>query len=114
MVWPRRNVATLVKVPSGRAGRKSHALDVKQAVAVIRQTVGHWMHPNIVVSLVTGLRTEEVRALQWDRVHLDASPPHVEVWRSARFGGDTKTGKSRRALVLPRLAVDALKQQREW
>jgi hypothetical protein len=32
----------------------------------------------------------------------------IYVWRAQRHGGDTKTGKSRRALALPRRCVDAL------
>lgn len=39
-------------------------------------------------------------------------PPHVEVWRSDRAGGDTKTPKSRRTLQLPAPAVDALKTRK--
>ena len=109
-----RNVATLVSVPDGRAGRPSKSLTLEQAKAVLEHTGEHKMHPYIVVSLTTGLRTEEVRALTWDRVHLDATPPHVEVWRSARFGGDTKTAKSRRTLALPAVAVSVLRTQRGW
>jgi len=109
-----RNVVALVKVPNGRPGRPSKSLTVEQAKAVLENTRGHWMHPYIVVSLTTGLRTEEVRALTWDRVHLDTTPPHVEVWRSARFGGDTKTAKSRRTLALPAVAVAALRTQQGW
>jgi integrase len=32
------------------------------------------MHAYIVVSLLTGARTEEMRALSWDRVDLDGAP----------------------------------------
>jgi len=39
-------------------------------------------------------------------------PPHVEVWRSVRLSGDTKTKKSRRTLALPARCVEALKKQR--
>jgi hypothetical protein len=55
-----------------------------------------------VLSLLTGVRTEEARALTWDRLHLEPVgdvPPHVEVWRSVRKGGDTKTRKGRRTLA---------------
>jgi hypothetical protein len=51
--------------------------------------------------MLTGARTEELRALRWEHVHadpLDTVPPHIEVWRSVRFDGDTKTKKSRRSL----------------
>lgn len=75
-------------------------------------TRGHRMHCSIVLSLLTGIRTEEVRALRRDRVHLNASPPHIEVWRSVRATGDTKTEKSRRTLALPTLVVQRLLEHR--
>ena len=34
------------------------------------------------------------------------------VWPSQRFGGDTRTGKSRRTLALPQRCVAALREQR--
>ena len=71
------------------------------------------------VSLLTGARTEELRALRWEHVHLDGNPearppipPRIEVWRSVRQGGDTKTRKSRRTLALPARCVEALRKQR--
>jgi integrase len=54
------------------------------------------LHAYIVVSLLTGARTEELRALTWSYVDLDSDPPFIMVWRSVRAGGDTKTRKSRR------------------
>jgi integrase len=114
-----RNVVELVQAPRGKGGRGSRSLTLDQATDVLNLTKGHWMYPYIVVSLATGLRTEEVRALAWDRVDLDGDekrgrPPSVEVWRSVRKGGDTKTKKSRRTLGLPDLAVAALWRQRYW
>jgi integrase len=37
----------------------------------------------------------------------------IFVWRSQRHGGDTKTGKSRRTLALPRRCVGALQEHRK-
>ncbi|GAA2018267.1 site-specific integrase [Terrabacter terrae] len=115
----KRNVVLLCSVPTGRPGRPSKSLTTEQARDVLTKTAGDWMHNYIVVSLLTGARTEELRALRWQHVHLDgipsSSPPvpaYVEVWRSVRSGGDTKTRKSRRTLALPTRAVDALRRQR--
>jgi len=38
------------------------------------------LHHYIVQSLLTGARTEELRAFEWQHVHLDTPPliPHVE------------------------------------
>jgi integrase len=73
-----------------------------------------------VLSLATGIRTEEARELHWNHVDLDANPdaarpapPSVAVWRSVREGGDTKTAKSRRTLALRQAAVQALRDHRK-
>ena len=39
-------------------------------------------------------------------------PPHVQVWRSVRARGDTKTALSRRTLALPQLTITALRAHR--
>jgi len=74
------------------------------------------MHAYIVLSLLTGIRTEEARALRWAHVDLDGDPadrppvpPHVAVWRSVRTHGETKTERSRRTLGLPAVAGQALR-----
>ena len=91
-----------------------------QAEAVLAAVKGSRMEAYVVVSLLTGARTEELRALTWDHVdlvgRLDATPPvppHLAVWRSVRTGGDTKTRRSRRTLALPQRCVEALKEQQE-
>ncbi|GAB3172396.1 site-specific integrase [Myceligenerans halotolerans] len=115
-----RNVVELCTVPKGKKkGRPSRSLTLAQVEAILEHSREHWMYPYVVVSLTVGLRTEEVRALTWDRVHLEPEevagvPPHVEVWRSERFGGDTKTPKSRRTLELPAIAIKVLRRQRVW
>jgi integrase len=131
-----RNVATLVDTPRGQDGRPSKSLTLEQAAALLRASgqnppplelpsglkdrrrPSSLMHAYIVLSLTTGLRTEEIRALRWDHVDLKGNPasrpptpPYVSVWRSVRGHGDTKTHKSRRTLELPRVAGEALQ---EW
>lgn len=110
-----RNVAELVSPPKGTEGRPSKALTLEQAHAVLRAAEEFRLHAYVVLSLLTGIRTEEARELHWDRVHLTADgdmPPRIEVWRSVRTGGDTKTEKSRRTLELPPEAVEALRAHR--
>ena len=107
-----RNVVELCDVPRGRAGRRSKSLTLEQAQAVLTETEKDPLHCYIVVSLLTGARTEELRALRWEHVHLDAEPPQVEVWRSVRRTGDTKTRQSRRTLALPGLAALRLREHR--
>ena len=64
-----------------------------------------------VVSLMLGLRPGELRKLSWDHVDLDQRIIHV--WRSASRTGDVKTPQSKRSLILPRRAVEALWQHRK-
>ena len=58
--------------------------------------------------MTTGLRTEELRALRWKEVDLDAGT--VAVYRAVRATADTKTPRSRRVLSLPQLAVRAIRE----
>lgn len=117
----KRNVVLLCEVPVGQAGRPSKALTLVEATALLdaAEADGSTLGAYVVVSLLTGARTEELRALTWSHVDLigqpDAAPPtpaHVMVWRSVRAGGDTKTRKSRRTLALPRRCVIALTAHR--
>ncbi|MGW7381612.1 site-specific integrase [Streptomyces sp. NPDC054794] len=103
-----RNVAELIEVPDGRAGRPSKSLSLGQGEAVLRAKEGSWIHAYVVLSLLVGVRPEEARPLTWAHVHLAGSAkikPHVDVWRSVRRHGDTKTRKSRRSLAMPRQAA---------
>jgi integrase len=111
----KRNVVELTEVPKGRPGRPSKSLTAQQADGVLTKTAPDRLHHYIVVSMLTGARTEELRALRWEDVHadpLDTVPPHIEVWRSVRSDGDTKTRKSRRTLALPARCIEALRKQR--
>lgn len=109
----RRNVALLCQAPRGTGGRPSKSLTLDQARAVLAAAEGTAMQAYVVVSLSTGARTEELRALTWDHLHLDGQPPSIEVWRSVRRGGETKTPRSRRTLELSDLARDALRTHRQ-
>ncbi len=58
--------------------------------------------------------------LRWDDVDLDGHagaippvPPSISVLRAVRVGGDTKTRKSRRRLVMPQRCVIALRLHRD-
>jgi len=101
-----RNVASLVAAPAGRAGRPSKSLTLDQAAAVLEAAEATSLDAYVTLSLLSGLRTEELRSLQWTEVDLDAGT--LAVYRSVRADGDTKTPKSRRVLKLPAKAVTSL------
>ena len=115
-----RNVADDVVTPKGMVGRPSRSFTLEQSRALLRFADGTPLYAYVVLSLLVGVRTEEARALRWDQVDLDGDadsdpsvPPHLFVMRAVRAGGDTKTRKSRRALELPKIAVEALKEHLE-
>jgi integrase len=126
-----RNVAALVTTPKGRKGRPSRALTLDQATRVLEEARARPLYAYVALSLLTGVRTEEARALRWSHVvaweeHVvaweekagewqpvsEAGFDHgkfaVYVWRSVRTDGDTKTEKSRRTLEIPDEAAEAL------
>jgi integrase len=111
----KRNVALLCDVPRETAGRPSNSLTLAQAADLLTATKKHpTMHACIVASLLTGARTEELRALTWRHTDLESEPPSVQLWRSVREGGDTKTQLPRRTLELHNECVVALRAHRRW
>jgi integrase len=116
-----RNVASLVRPPQGKTGRPSRAMTAVEAAALLVAAKDHpRLGAYVILSLTTGIRTEEARALRWDHVDLDGDPdarlpvpPSIAVWRSVRLHGDTKTEKSRRTLALPQNAVTSLCEHRK-
>ncbi|WP_326564250.1 site-specific integrase [Micromonospora peucetia] len=116
----KRNVVALCEVPTGRGGRPSKSLTLDHAKALLIAAESSSLHAYIVVSLLTGARTEELRALTWSHVDLAGKPdsdppvpPSIQVWRSVRADGDTKTKKSRRTLALPARCATALTTHHE-
>ncbi|TDB82889.1 site-specific integrase [Actinomadura sp. KC216] len=123
-----RNVVDLCEVPSGkRTGRPSKALNFAEAMQVLAaaERAQSDMRQYVILALLTGARTEELRRLTWSHVVAydsargqwrpvqEAGWNHSEfavyVWRSVRARGDTKTKKSRRTLKLPQRCVKALR-----
>lgn len=104
----KRNVALLCDIPQGQDGRPSNSLTFGQADALLTAAENTSLHAYLVVSLLTGARPEELRALTWSHVDLYTDPPVIMVWHSVRVGGDTKTRKSRRTLEMPQRCVNAL------
>ena len=110
----KRNVALLCDLPKGQPGRPSKSLTLEQAERLLKAAGDNpTMNAYVVVSLLTGARTEELRALTWSRVRLDGNPPTIDLWRSVRANGDTKTTKSRRTLELPVRCIEALTKHRD-
>ncbi|WP_246271735.1 tyrosine-type recombinase/integrase [Amycolatopsis acididurans] len=117
----KRNVVLLCACPTGLGGRPSKALTMAQAESLLGAAMRFRtpaIRAYVVVSLLTGARTEEMRALTWANVDLTGTPegdppvlPSIRVWRSVRATGDMKTRLSRRTLAMPKRCVDVLTAQ---
>jgi integrase len=84
----RRNVVLLCDTPIGKGGRPSKSLTMSQAQAVLVAAEASPLRAYLVVALLTGARTEELRALTWLHVVLDgdaeANPPTLPRWACRR------------------------------
>jgi integrase len=126
----KRNVVMLCELPKGLAGRPSKSLGLDETAALLAtaesaEFSNTWISVYVVLSLLTGARTEELRELRWDHVVAyneadgkwrpltESGWGHerfaIHVWRSVRATGDTKTRKSRRTIALPRRCATALR-----
>jgi integrase len=80
------NAAKLADRPKGQGkGRPSKSLTPEQATALLAAAKDTRLNAYVVLSLLTGIRTEEARALTWDDVDLEAGT--VAVYRSHRTEG---------------------------
>jgi integrase len=62
----------LVDTPRGLEGRPSQSLTLDQASALLEAAEASRLHAFIVLCLLTGVRSEEPRALTWEQVDLEA------------------------------------------
>ena len=98
------------------ARRKPEALTAKQAKSALRDMRGEPFEPAALVQLSCGLRPCEAIALTWSDINL--SNGEVNVTKGLHEAGGqvyespTKTEKSTRTVVLPRYAVERLREIR--
>lgn len=96
------------------ARRKPEALTAKQAKSALRDMRGEDFEPAALVQLSCGLRPCEAIALTWSDINL--SNGEVSVTKGLHEAGGqvyespTKTEKSTRQVVLPRFAVERLRE----
>ena len=111
-----RNVASLVSKP--RAERyEVHPLTPMQAQVLINTAKGSALETLITLAVTTGMRHGELLGLHWEDVDLHLGFLHVRrtVSHLSGYGfveGDPKTKSSRRKVLLPTIAIEALKAHR--
>ena len=74
----------------------------------------------VMIGLYSGLRREEILALQWDCVHLEGNTPYISVrraWRSEKnrpvVSTDLKTPAAKRDVPIPENLADCLRKEKE-
>jgi integrase len=110
-----RNIAEVVKAPSGqKTSKPRQAFSLEEMLAVLKAAEGYRnMDAYIAVGFMTGASPDELRGLHWAEVDdLDSAEPGIDITRTLRHGGGTKTAGRKRGLGLPQLAVDALRRHR--
>lgn len=99
------------------AKRTMNVLTPAQAQRLLAEARGHRLYALLVVLLTCGLRWGEAAALQWEDVDLKRGTLTVrrsvtEV-KGKHVVGEPKTAAGRRQIVLPKLAVEALREHRK-
>ena len=106
-----------ISAKGGKASKKKDAL-TDQQVAVLLDTVKE-LPPYlfIMIGLYSGLRREEILALQWDCVFLDESTPYISVRRAWRAEHNRpvistvlKTKAAKRDIPIPKCLVACLRE----
>jgi len=113
-----RNVTKLVTLP--RVERyEAQTLTVEQALKLIEVAGGSRIEALLLVALATGMRRGELLALRWNDIDFEKGVVHVQRTMSYIYGygykeSEPKTRSSRRVIVLPEVATEALKVHREY
>lgn len=110
-----RNVAEVVMSPAGRKqGLPRRAFTLEEMRAVLDAARG-WKNLDAYIHLgfLLGVSPDELRGLHWAQVDdLDDPEPGVDITRTLRHHGGTKTAARVRGLGLPQAAIDALRRHR--
>lgn len=96
------------------------ALTDEQVKILLNTISGLPPYPFVMLGLYAGLRREEILALQWDCVFLDAPTPYISVrraWRCFKNRPEVsdilKTLAARRDIPIPQCLINCLKKQKE-
>lgn len=100
--------------------KEKTALSDEQAKKLIDTVRGLPPYEFVMIGLYTGLRREEILALQWDSVFLDAPAPYLTVQRAWHtehnrpvIMTELKTKAANRNIPLPDCLVECLKEAKE-
>lgn len=111
-----RNVSSLATVPR-QTRYNVQPLSASDAQKLIQAVRGSKIEALLILAVTTGMRRGELLALRWDDIDLKQGVLHVRhtVNRIAGYGfveNEPKTKTSHRRVMLPGIAVEALKRHR--
>ena len=114
------NPSAVLSAKGGKPGKEKDALTDEQ-VKILLDTIRD-LPPYlfVMIGLYSGLRREEILALQWDCVFLDEKVPYISVqraWHSEHnrpvIGTELKTPAARRDVPIPNCLVQCLREAKE-
>lgn len=112
--------ANNLKSKGGKPAKKREALTDEQVKTLLDATKGLPVNIFILIALYAGLRREEILALTWANVLLDADVPLIKVRQALRHEHNRpiiseilKTDAGRRDIPIPRVLVDTLKEHKK-
>jgi integrase len=111
-----RNVAALARPPAVERP-EMRALTKDEVARLVTATTDDPFGPLFALAVGSGLRLGEIVALSWDDVDMEDRKLTVRRTLARAYGGgydfaEPKTKRSRRTVMLPALAVDALRRQK--
>lgn len=111
------NPSAGISAKGGKPAQKKEALTDHQVEILLDTTKGLPPYVFIMIGLYSGLRREEILALQWDCVYLDAPTPYISVqraWRTVKNRPEIstvlKTKAAKRDIPIPQCLVDCLRE----
>ena len=106
-----------ISAKGGKQTKKKDALTDEQVRTLLETVKGLPPYVFIMIGVYSGLRREEILALQWDCVYLDASTPYISVKRAWRTNNNKpeisavlKTKAARRDVPIPKCLVNCLRE----
>lgn len=106
-----------ISAKGGKPTKKKGSLTDEQAKLLLNTVKGLPPYVFIMIGLYAGLRREEILALQWECVFLDAPTPYLSVWRAWRtehnrpvVSTTLKTKAARRDIPIPKCLADCLRE----
>lgn len=114
------NPSADISAKGGRTAKEKDALSDEQVTLLLEATKGLPPYTFIMIALYSGLRREEILALQWDCVFLDAPTPYISVRRAWRTEHNRpvistvlKTPAAKRDIPIPKCLIDCLREAKE-